>query len=73
VPKADKLAGSAGYPERGIREVFAPVGLCFGGLCPLLLIDIVERERETQAAGVLAGPGVTWDCRNNGRMCLLRE
>ena len=29
----------------------------------LLLIDIVERERETQAACVLAGSGVTWSCK----------
>jgi hypothetical protein len=27
-----------------------------------LLIDIVKRERETQAARVLAGSGVTWSC-----------
>jgi pimeloyl-ACP methyl ester carboxylesterase len=34
VPKADKLAGAAGCPEMGVREVFAPVGLGFWRVLP---------------------------------------
>jgi hypothetical protein len=37
----------------------APPGLRDGAFVVPLLIDIVERERETQAARVLAGLGVT--------------
>ena len=36
------------------------VGFGFGAFVVPLLIDIVKRERETQAARVLAGSGVTW-------------
>ena len=36
------------------------IGGEFGILVVPLLIDIVKRERETQAARVLAGSGVTW-------------
>ena len=38
-----------------------------------LLIDIVKRERETQAARVLAGPGVTWGHRNNDRLASFKR
>jgi hypothetical protein len=38
-----------------------------------VLIDIVERERETQAARVLAGPGVTWGWRNNGHLAFMKS
>ena len=40
---------------------------------PCLLIDIVKRERETQAARVLAGPGVTWGHRNNDRLASFKR
>ena len=44
---------------RGGSGGFCASGLEVSGFGPLL-IDIVKRERETQAARVLAGPGVTW-------------
>ena len=53
MPKADKLAHLP-VSLRGLdRGISAPLVLG-------LLIDIVKRERETQAARVLAGSGVTW-------------
>ena len=53
LPKADKLAHLPVSPKGLDRGIF--VSRALG-----LLIDIVKRERETQAARVLAGPGVTW-------------
>ena len=62
VPKADKLAWLPGVLRGGPGVVCAcEAGLRdLGPLGVLLLIDIVKRERETQAARVLAGSGVTW-------------
>ena len=51
--------------REGVRFVSAPEGLSG------VLIDIVEKERETQAACVLAGIGGNADpVRNNGRPCV---
>ena len=67
LPKADKLACLPGCLRGRFREVFAPS--VFG-----LLIDIVERERETQAACESSGSwGNLGPDETNGRMCLLRE
>ena len=55
LPKADKL-GRVPVCLRGLDRAVS------ASLVEALLIDIVERERETQAARVLAGPGVTWGC-----------
>ena len=44
---------------RGGSGVLFALGFGWGREFPLL-IDIVKRERETQAARVLAGSGVTW-------------
>ena len=48
-------------------------GLEVGVFTIPLLIDIVKRERETQAARVLAGPGVTWGHRNNDRLASFKR
>ena len=62
----------SGCPERGIRG-FLRFGLEVGVFTIPLLIDIVKRERETQAARVLAGPGVTWGHRNNDRLASFKR
>jgi hypothetical protein len=49
------------------------VGPEVGAVEAPLLIDIVKRERETQAARVLAGPGVTWGHRNNDRLASFKR
>jgi hypothetical protein len=73
VPKADKLAWLPGVLRGGSGGFCACGWDLVLGFIPRLLIDIVKRERETQAARVLAGPGVTWGHRNNDRLASFKR
>jgi len=67
LPIADKLAHLPGCLRGRYRGVFA-------SSVEALLIDIVERERETQAACESSGSwGNLGPDETNGRLCLLRE
>ena len=69
MPKSEGFGVVAGFSERRVRR-FSFLLVVVWRLRPLLLIDIVKRERETQAACVLAGSGVTWGCKETTIECV---